>query len=245
MKHEIDMNEENCFITLTYEDDYLPKEGLVKEHFQQFMKRLRWKYDGKRFKFYAVGEYGTDFGRPHYHSLLFGLDFSDKVHWALRNGNKSFRSDILESLWPWGHCEIGEACFESAAYVSRYLVKDYSEGIGQKGVREWREAVGMTPEFCLMSRGGRVKGSHGIGYGWYESFHEELLKFDSIRVRDREMSPPRYYDKLLANDYPEFAEKIKRLRRGRPGEPDKSERQLYADALIAKKRLTLKSGGNL
>lgn len=243
--HEKSLHEENCFITLTYNDDSLPPNGVEKEVFQRFMKRLRYRYDGKRFKYFAVGEYGTDFGRPHYHSLLFGLDFPDKKYWAMRKGNKSFRSATLEDLWPFGNSEIGEANFQSAAYVARYLVKDYAKGLGQKGVREWRQAVGIAPEFCLMSRGGSVKGSHGIGYGWYENFQEELINFDSVIVGGKEFKPPRYYFDLLAHDYPEVAAKIGRRRRGRPDTPDKTPQQLRTEKKIAEAKQLIRQGGNL
>lgn len=243
--HEICTNDESCFVTLTYSERYLPKSGVQVVDFQKFMKRLRYRYDRKRFKFLAVGEYGADFGRAHYHCLLFGLDFPDKVRWAVRNGNQSFRSPVLEDLWPFGNSEIAEANFDSAAYVTRYLTKDYVKGIGQKGVREWREAVGINPEFCVMSRGGRKKGSHGLGYDWYRDFHEELVKTDSVVVKGKEMSPPRYYDKLLSEDYPELAEDIKRRRRGRPDRPDKPSRELYSDRKIAEGKLKLRERGNL
>ena len=40
--HEAQLYEANCFITLTYAPEHLPKNGsLVLEHFQKFMKRLR------------------------------------------------------------------------------------------------------------------------------------------------------------------------------------------------------------
>lgn len=40
--HEASLHEENCFITLTYNPEHLPKSNsLDKSHFQKFMKRLR------------------------------------------------------------------------------------------------------------------------------------------------------------------------------------------------------------
>lgn len=42
--HEASLYDDNCFITLTYDNENLPEGGtLVKKHFQDFMKRLRKK----------------------------------------------------------------------------------------------------------------------------------------------------------------------------------------------------------
>ena len=44
---------------------------LCKDHYQKFLKRLR-KYTGLNDITYVLsGEYGTDFGRPHFHAILF------------------------------------------------------------------------------------------------------------------------------------------------------------------------------
>ena len=62
--HEASLWEKNCFITLTYNDENLPKDGsLDVTHFQKFMKRLRKKH-GAGIRFYHCGEYGDKFGFP-------------------------------------------------------------------------------------------------------------------------------------------------------------------------------------
>ena len=105
--HEAQMHEDNCFITLTYRPDDLPKDGsLNKKHFQDFMKRFRHRYSDTKIRYYMCGEYGEDFGRPHYHACIFGFDFPDKVHWKTFNGCKLFTSEILEDLWSFGFCTV-------------------------------------------------------------------------------------------------------------------------------------------
>ena len=72
--HESRMHNKNCFITLTYDDDHLPKyDDLVYDHFQSFMKNLRHECP-PGLKFYMCGEYGDKTQRPHYHALVFGHD---------------------------------------------------------------------------------------------------------------------------------------------------------------------------
>ena len=79
--HESQLYEKNCFITLTYNNDFIPPGNtLVVKHFQDFMKRLRKKY-GDGIRFFHCGEYGEKTGRPHYHAILFNHDFDDKYYW--------------------------------------------------------------------------------------------------------------------------------------------------------------------
>ena len=47
---------------------------LKKSDFQKFIKRLRKDYD---IKYFACGEYGDKTLRPHFHAILFGVNFSD------------------------------------------------------------------------------------------------------------------------------------------------------------------------
>ena len=73
-KHQEEVKKNRTvFITLTYNDDYLPQSGsLIKKDFQNFIKRLRnqllevkgWK---PPLRYYAAGEYGEKSSRPHYH----------------------------------------------------------------------------------------------------------------------------------------------------------------------------------
>lgn len=83
------------FVTLTYSPDLLPKHSPLdvdeetgeikgylpptpcfdKVHIQTFLKRLR-KYTGFDMKYFIVTEFGGEFGRPHYHGILYINDFA-------------------------------------------------------------------------------------------------------------------------------------------------------------------------
>lgn len=84
------------FVTLTYKDDFLPSEGLVLSHLQNFFKRLRFRLNafGLRtdFRYLAVGEYGAKSGRPHYHIIFWNLPISDSQKWSSLERIKSMIS---------------------------------------------------------------------------------------------------------------------------------------------------------
>ena len=105
MVHESKMHEENCFITLTFDDEWLKKKcpdgSLSVGHMQAFMKALRQEFSGRKIRVFYCGEYGDKGGRPHYHACLFGFDFSDKEYWFTLNGFKYFSSKVLSKLWPY------------------------------------------------------------------------------------------------------------------------------------------------
>lgn len=149
--HEASLHQHNCFITLTYADEHLPpNNSLVYEHFQLFMKRLRKKY-GEGIRFYMCGEYGENFGRPHFHACLFGHNFPDLKLWKTVNKQKLYRSAELETLWPFGHSSVGTVTFESAAYVARYILKKVS---GEAAERHYT--------FCRYFNRGDIRPPRGI-----------------------------------------------------------------------------------
>lgn len=128
--HEASLYEDNCFITLTYNKENLPKDfSLNKRDFQLFMKRLRKKYAPKQIRFYHCGEYGepTEYNnhiaRPHYHAIIFNHKFEDQILWKQKRGNELYISKELEELWPQGFSTIGSVTQDSAGYVARYLLK--------------------------------------------------------------------------------------------------------------------------
>ena len=93
---EAKMHDENCFITLTYNDENLPKDyGLCKEDLTLFFKRLR-KNTGEKIRYYAAGEYGDLYGRPHYHACLFGWKPKDLVFYKYSNGIPLYWSDLSD-----------------------------------------------------------------------------------------------------------------------------------------------------
>lgn len=188
--HEASLHDENCFITLTYDNDHLPADGSLRvEDFQKFMKRLRKHYDGKRIRYYHCGEYGDRTNRPHYHAILFGHEFSDKSLFRLSpSGERLYRSPTLEKLWPYGYSTIGNVTFESAAYVARYIMKKVTGELAEEHYQ------GRKPEYTTMSR------RPGIAAGWYEKYKDDVFPRDEVIMRGQKMRPPKFYDHLYEID---------------------------------------------
>lgn len=192
--HEAKMHEDNCFVTLTYED--MPAYGsLVPRDLQLFFKRLRKAVAPKRFSYFAAGEYGERNRRPHYHACLFGLDFADKVLWAVRGDHRTYRSPLLERCWSDGMSEVGSLTYASVRYVAGYITKKISGKVDPDAYidvdEETGEITSRVPEFS------RVSNRPAIGLRWYEKYGKEVRVTDSVVVAGREEKPPRYYDKLF------------------------------------------------
>jgi hypothetical protein len=211
--HEASLYEQNCFITLTFNEEYLPEDHSIdKRHLQLFFKKLRNRItDGRTIKYFACGEYGEQRNRPHYHALIFNYDFPDKRLWKKTEaGELIYRSEILEKLWPYGYSSIGNVTFESAGYVARYQFKKQKDKKSYELVDdETGELFNLEPEFLLMSRGG--KKGHGIGYEWFKKYHEDTNK-DYLTVNRMKVGVPKYYDYLKEQTMPQLLEEIKAQR---------------------------------
>lgn len=200
--HEASLYKDNCFITLTYDEEHLPEDySLHYDDFQRFMKRLRKRFQGKTIRFYMAGEYGENFGRPHFHACIFNLDFEDKYLWQkTESGSKIYRSKTLEELWPFGYSSIGEVNFQSAAYVARYIMKKVTGDMAEQHYEEVNfttgEIIQRKPEFNKMSL------KPGIGYKWYQKFKDDVYPHDYVIVNGKKCKPPKFYDKKYADDYP-------------------------------------------
>lgn len=157
------------FITLTYDTDSVPitpngfmtllktdpaprrgepgyDKGYIRRGFPDFMKRLRRKTGLKDLKFYAVGEYGSNRKRPHYHAIIFNLDPLDFLELGKDdNGHMKYINRKLAECWPFGVVDIGSVTGDSIAYTCKYIDKP-------KTVPQHKNDDRL-PEFSLMSRG--------------------------------------------------------------------------------------------
>jgi len=212
--HEASLHENNSFITLTFNNEHLPRDrSLNVRTFQLFMKRLRItirRKTGQRLRFYGCGEYGDHLGRPHYHACIFGYDFPDKQVWEKHRGETLYRSAELEKLWPYGYSSIGSVTFRSAAYVARYIMKKRN-GPQSAGHYEFVDDYGVVyqrkPEFTTMSR------QPGVGAKWLEKYASDVYPDDFVIINGKRMRPPRYYDQNFELLDPLEMQKIKWTRK--------------------------------
>jgi len=237
--HELQMHDQSAFINLTYsQENYTPT--LVHRHFQLFMKRLRERRH-KKLSYYMSGEYGEQTLRPHYHAILFGTSFADRVyHSKSPSGFDLYRSDELDEIWGLGHATIGEVTFESAAYVARYVMKKQTAKGAPEGYDrinlETGETISVVAEYARMSR------NPAIGKRWIEKNNAEVYPNDYVVSRAAQAKPPRYYDKYLKNTQPELAEAValRRKTEALSRMKDNTPERLKVKEAVAIARLNLK-----
>jgi len=210
--HEASLHEDNCFITLTFNDDELKKRenmwSLDVRDYQLFMKRLRKRF-GNNIRFFHCGEYGNaentpdgvSVGRPHYHACLFNFDFPDKKLWKMVNGHRLYTSESLAELWPYGFVTIGDVTFESAAYVARYIMKKVNGDDAEQHYTVHNPNTGeihynLKPEYTTMSR------RPGIAAKWVEKYHSDVYPSDFITINGKKMKPPKFYDRIMEQTRP-------------------------------------------
>ena len=228
--HEASLHDDNCFITLTYDDDHLPPGGtLVKKHFQDFMKRLRKDVQPTRIRYYACGEYGDRTFRPHYHALLFNYRPSDLVligKGPTEDRHPYYGSESLAQTWGYGHVTVGECTFESAAYCARYVMKKQT---GRAAADHYGDRL---PEFNLMSR------RPGIGKDWYNQFKSDLYPHDFTVLNNKKMRPPKVYDTYYEQDGGDIeALKTKRRAQGRLHSENNTKERLAVREEIQERKL--------
>lgn len=237
--HEASQHDQNCVITLTFASEHLnSKASLDVNDLQKFFKRFRKFIAPRRIRYFACGEYGTQFGRPHFHACIFGYDFADKELWSMRDGVRQFVSPSLARLWPFGHCTIGEMDFRSAAYIARYVVKKQGvepDGSTRRLDSDSGELVEITPEFVVMSR------RPGLGRGWYEKYSSDLFPDDFVVHEGQTYKVPRYYGQQLEAVSPELFESIRdrRLKRAELRAWDNTPERLKVREKIALSKNTL------
>ena len=88
------------FITLTYNDFCVPKNGVRKRAAQLFLKRLRinmarFTKQDLNLRFFLCSEYGSKSARPHYHLLLWNVPNLDP-NWQLHN---KMLQDVIQKSW--------------------------------------------------------------------------------------------------------------------------------------------------
>lgn len=135
----------NAWITLTYDEKHLPEDHHLRPaDLQSFFKRLR-KAIGS-FRYFACGEYGDKFGRPHYHAVLFGV----QPQCVPLKDRGRYGDPRIEKAWGLGGTmavPLGDDqnLRSRAAYVAAYTTKKMMDGHhGEFARMSLRPAVGAS-----------------------------------------------------------------------------------------------------
>ncbi|WNK13153.1 MAG: replication initiator protein [Microvirus sp.] len=169
LRWELKRSKTAKFLTLTYNPENLPtvptktgtRMSLRKRDLFRFINSARKANDRYftdqgletpdfKMKYYAVGEYGTKGGRPHYHIILFNMH--EKVF------------DKLPGIWDKGYIHLGNVNGKSINYAAKYLIdidekhnkgnvertfSAMSKGLGDnylKANKDWHKSDQDTPE---------------------------------------------------------------------------------------------------
>lgn len=125
LEHEADVSCSSLFITLTYNDQNVPityegRQSLFKRDLTNFLKRLRYYHTKRRkslktqgnrsMKYFAIGEYGSDTFRPHYHVLLFHAE--------------NLTREEIDKTWYYGFTKIDPVSKKRINYITKYMITD-------------------------------------------------------------------------------------------------------------------------
>lgn len=192
---------DSTFVTLTYRNeslrtyngqyvhaqemtDLLP--SLQPKDLQDWLKRLRWEIKPKQIRYFAVGEYGDDTERPHYHVALFGYA---PCRWTQTQQRKGpFRCcvqcELVYKTWGHGNIYLGTLGPESAQYISGYVTKKLTNAQDPR-------LKGRHPEFSRMS-------THpGLGSGAMDEVASTLMTLDLEKSMDDVPSSLRHGKRIM------------------------------------------------
>ncbi len=126
------------------------------------------KLTDKKIRYYAVGEYGSQSQRPHYHILIFNM-----------HNEVTLKTN---EIWDKGFIHTGEVNGKTINYSLKYMMKDQFQGHKQHRA------------FVTMSTG--LKKDQAIGYKYLELNKSYHLKNQTLLTKDingNTIPLPRYY----------------------------------------------------
>lgn len=188
LKQQDKVSSSALFVTLTYDTEFVPLTdngfmSLSPDHHKNFMKRLRFSHGRKSIiKFYMAAEYGSQFGRPHYHYIMFNAD-----------------RDKIQQAWPFGLVDIGDVSGASIGYVTGYVHKEAVVPLHKRDDR--------VREFSRMSKG---LGINYITENIKQYHYADLDRFYVVESGNNKVAMPRYYrDKIYTDEHKKrFASKM-------------------------------------
>lgn len=173
LHYELKNHDKACFITLTYDNAH-SYHLLNKPDLQKFIKRFRTQISPKKIKYFACGEYGDKTFRPHFHAIIFGYDFPDKVaRGKSKKGFTLYQSPELQKLWQYGFHTIQEVSLATCVYTALYTGKSKNQ---------LPKNLQSAPEFNTMSQ--------GLGVSAIISDYDLLKRTDQIWIDGQSYTIP-------------------------------------------------------
>lgn len=222
---EAGLYSDNAFITLTYDDEHLPtlagpqlpgdthRPTLVPKHLQDFLKRFRKAVEPTKVRYYAVGEYGDDTERPHFHIALFNYP---SCLWGQTRPKKSccVICDLVRDTWGMGNVYLGTLEDSSMNYIAGYVLKKLTS-------KDDIRLNGRYPEFSRMSL------RPGIGADAMHDAASTVLEFNLVESQGDVPSALRHGSRILPlGRY--LRRHLRTLSTGSPDAPEISQ-QFYKD----------------
>lgn len=184
-KFEWRNNKYCAFIDLTYDNNHLEYNfgdngehilpTVSKKSFHKYIDNLRHylknhniKNCNSKFSWLGCSEYGDSTFRPHYHIILFGVDF--------HSGYK-----FLNKLWKNGYVDVKPVYNGAIRYVLDYLEKQQK---GENNDRMYFDR-GINQPF--------VSWSKGFGSGFYKEHADEIAETGCIQIAGCRIPVPSYY----------------------------------------------------
>lgn len=147
--------ENTSFLTLTYDDDSVPRDELGRyvlrpDDLKAFWKKLRNHFPVGSIRYYACGEYGHEGERewnPHYHAALYGVACEGQILRA-DTGRRCHcdTCSLVREVWDQGNVTLDELNETTAAYICGYVIKKMTTD------DDFR-LDGRPPEFSRQSQG--------------------------------------------------------------------------------------------
>lgn len=200
IKEEIKSCDRSLFITLTYDNEHLPKNDkgqpiVYRKDVTNFIKRLRKRVSKYlNVRYFGCAEYGDAFKRPHYHLILF-ISYKKEFYELSKQQRVAFlsynnTSEIIRTAWslydePIGFIQLREVRDSDVKYTAKYVVKDM-------------EKEYPAPTFNMMST------KPFIGYAYVDKMRHWHLLHEAVYYPNgkyKSKLPRIYYEKIFPEDW--------------------------------------------
>lgn len=234
--------EDECwFITLTYEDEYLPIHSTVDtetgevfsgvslelKDIQNWIKKLRDNNPEKTIRYMCAREYGSQTYRPHYHIIVFGLPLDRELFCQIgnnANGDPLWTTPQLDNIQ-------SNICWTVRRPLGDRKAPIYRAGnviVGEVTFQSIAYVARYTmkkankdynADFWYKSQGmdlEAISQSQDLGKWYYDIHKHEIYETDKVPILGKNENfsrPPRSFDRLYKKEFPVEYEKVIKRRK--------------------------------